>query len=89
MIWIWVFAAIIVLVIAATIWFRWGSPDFAYGVGKRIIQSAIKAMIPSLKELAKPATPEELKRLDEGPGRSGDFKSMAGVKRPFNRPKEH
>lgn len=59
------------------------SPAFWIGMAKVILTNAW----PYLVRWLKPASPEELKRLDEGPGRSGDFKNTKGSARPFDRGK--
>jgi hypothetical protein len=84
--WLWIIVAIIlVLVMAATIWFKWGSPDFAYGVGKRIIKSIIAAGLPAI---AQPASPEELDKIKKADDRGEGDRFNKGSGRAFNRPKE-
>jgi hypothetical protein len=83
--WLWILAAVILLlVMAATIWFKWGSPDFAYGIGKRIIKSIIRAGLP---DIIKPASPEELKAIKKADDRGEGDAFNKGSGRPFDRPK--
>lgn len=77
--WLVIAIIILVLVMAATIWFRWGSPDFAYGVGKRIIQSAIAKAL-GLDVFA-PATPEEQEKFHKRVDRAEDHGLVGQRKR--------
>lgn len=85
--WVWIGGGLLLAVIAAGLWFATQNPQWVAGLIAGLGAALWKALAPAILKALQPASPEELKRLDEGPGRSGDTKPAKGSARPFGREK--